>query len=507
MLVQLRPLHPCDARCVAADLVVTSEGLSCRLAARRGGSLNTTSAVAAFVRVGRAQLGERCLTDAECWKSLEGAGCVDGVCACPAPALTARRDCVISNCSELTALGVTTSGQHWVRLAAGAALTALYCDMETDGGGWTVFQRRQDDTEQVDFYRDWQQYRDGFGNVSGQLWLGNELIHHLTARGPHQLRIDMEDFEGDRRFAQYASFSLADEADNYRLSEVIDEYGLAGKMLVLVTDSASNMLKVFWGGFALAPQPGKSAPADAAESTEEAADSEDDTYDRGHFASERRAECLPRGSYHPASGDRAEWLSRGLRRSASVTERSVVSTRAALPRGAQRTTAQYGGDVMTDLERGTMNALKKAFPAKNMTTCHFHLSKALYGKVVDLGLKPIWPGISASTAKQRQALMRTLTQQRTLSPPSDADEPGSDAILGSPGSSQPQSGVQRQLADVASTPLPPERLRVSCVNNSVPAGRRRRLRLWVGTPLFPAVGGGFGFGFEVFLTVVPRNRG
>ncbi|KAF0301198.1 Ficolin-1 [Amphibalanus amphitrite] len=207
-----------DARCVAADLVVTSEGLSCRLAARRGGSPNTTSAVAAFVRVGRADLGERCLTDAECWESLEGAGCVDGVCACPAPALTARRDCVISNCSELTALGVTTSGQHWVRLAAGAALTALYCDMETDGGGWTVFQRRQDDTEQVDFYRDWQDYRDGFGNVSGQFWLGNELIHHLTARGPHQLRIDMEDFEGDRRFAQYASFSLADEADNYRLS-------------------------------------------------------------------------------------------------------------------------------------------------------------------------------------------------------------------------------------------------------------------------------------------------
>ena len=49
--------------------------------------------------------------------------------------------------------------------------------------------------------------------------------------------------------------------------------------------------------------------------------------------------------------------------------------------------AQYGGDVMTDLERGAINALKTVFPAKNVTTCHFHLNKALYGKVVDLGLK------------------------------------------------------------------------------------------------------------------------
>ena len=212
--------HLCLANkeCVAADLVVTSDGLSCRLAARRGSSTDNTAAVTAFVRLGRAELGERCLTDDECWQAVEGAGCVDGVCACPAPQLTALGACVISDCTDLTALGVTASGQHWVRLAEGEPLTAVFCDMETDGGGWTVFQRRQDDPEQVDFYRDWQEYRDGFGNVSGQFWLGNELIHRLTARRPHQLRIDMEDFEGDSRFAKYDTFRVADEADNYRLT-------------------------------------------------------------------------------------------------------------------------------------------------------------------------------------------------------------------------------------------------------------------------------------------------
>ena len=50
-------------------------------------------------------------------------------------------------------------------------------------------------------------------------------------------------------------------------------------------------------------------------------------------------------------------------------------------------TAQYGGHVMTDLELGAINAFKKIFPAKSISTCYFHLSKAVYGKVTDIGLK------------------------------------------------------------------------------------------------------------------------
>ena len=49
--------------------------------------------------------------------------------------------------------------------------------------------------------------------------------------------------------------------------------------------------------------------------------------------------------------------------------------------------AQYGGSVMLDLERGAMNAIRNVFPAKELTACYFHLNKAVYGRVTDLGLK------------------------------------------------------------------------------------------------------------------------
>ncbi|XP_019639072.1 PREDICTED: ficolin-2-like [Branchiostoma belcheri] len=87
--------------------------------------------------------------------------------------------------------------------------------MDTAGGGWTVIQRRQDGS--VPFNRTWEEYKQGFGNKNGEYWLGNENIHLLTILKNHRLRIDLEDWVGNKRYALYSVFRVSAEADGYRL--------------------------------------------------------------------------------------------------------------------------------------------------------------------------------------------------------------------------------------------------------------------------------------------------
>ncbi|XP_044531202.1 tenascin-X [Gracilinanus agilis] len=90
----------------------------------------------------------------------------------------------------------------------------VYCDMETDGGGWLVFQRRMDG--QTDFWRDWAEYAHGFGNISGEFWLGNEVLHSLTQAGDYSMRVDLR--AGDESaFAEYDFFTVDSAAQYYRL--------------------------------------------------------------------------------------------------------------------------------------------------------------------------------------------------------------------------------------------------------------------------------------------------
>ncbi|KFO21527.1 ficolin-1 isoform X2 [Fukomys damarensis] len=117
-------------------------------------------------------------------------------------------------CKDLRSLGHFLSGWHTVYLPDCRPLTVL-CDMDTDGGGWTVFQRRLDGS--VDFFRDWAAYKQGFGSQLGEFWLGNDNIHALTSRGSSELRVDLVDFEGNPSFAKYNSFRVAAEAEKYKL--------------------------------------------------------------------------------------------------------------------------------------------------------------------------------------------------------------------------------------------------------------------------------------------------
>ena len=88
--------------------------------------------------------------------------------------------------------------------------------METDGGGWTVFQRRQDGS--VDFYRYWIDYENGFGNLTGEFWLGLSKINRLTKEQSNTLRVDLGDFSNNKAYAQYTTFSVGNSTTEYTLT-------------------------------------------------------------------------------------------------------------------------------------------------------------------------------------------------------------------------------------------------------------------------------------------------
>ena len=105
------------------------------------------------------------------------------------------------NCAEIyKSAGKPVDGVYTIKPDNFPAFNA-FCDQTTEGGGWTVFQKRLDGS--VDFYRYWNDYKRGFGDLCGEFWLGLDKIHRLTSDVNNVLRVDLEDFERSNSYAEY----------------------------------------------------------------------------------------------------------------------------------------------------------------------------------------------------------------------------------------------------------------------------------------------------------------
>ncbi|KAK3276414.1 hypothetical protein CYMTET_15510 [Cymbomonas tetramitiformis] len=91
-------------------------------------------------------------------------------------------------------------------------ISQVRCDMAN--GGWTVFQRRSDGLE--DFFRTWAEYKSGFGELNGDFWAGNDLLHSMTSAAPAKLRVDLQ-YGGQAYHAEYLTFEVGDESSQYLL--------------------------------------------------------------------------------------------------------------------------------------------------------------------------------------------------------------------------------------------------------------------------------------------------
>ena len=106
--------------------------------------------------------------------------------------------------------GARTSGVYRINCNLDGLVFLAFCDQTTDGGGWTVFQRRMDGS--VNFQRNWTEYKKGFGRLHREHWLGNEKIYLLTAQAffkGSEMRVDMLYKSNSKpMWAKYSNFEV-----------------------------------------------------------------------------------------------------------------------------------------------------------------------------------------------------------------------------------------------------------------------------------------------------------
>lgn len=131
------------------------------------------------------------------------------------PPVTFINEGPFKDCQHAKDAGHSISGIYMIKPENSNGPMQLWCEHSLDPGGWTVIQKRTDGS--VNFFRNWENYKKGFGNIDGEYWLGLENIYRLSNQDNYKLLIELEDWSDKKVYAEYSSFRLEAESEFYRL--------------------------------------------------------------------------------------------------------------------------------------------------------------------------------------------------------------------------------------------------------------------------------------------------
>ncbi|PIK57802.1 putative angiopoietin-related protein 7 [Apostichopus japonicus] len=135
-----------------------------------------------------------------------------------------------TDCQKLFEDGKRYNGVYEILPSRSLNAFNVSCDFTTDPGyGWTNIMRRTHGD--LFFYQNWNLYRNGFGGLGFDHWLGLDKIKYLANQRPSTLRIDLYDCNGQHRFAEYDYFALGNVDTDYELLLGVYSAGDAGDSL------------------------------------------------------------------------------------------------------------------------------------------------------------------------------------------------------------------------------------------------------------------------------------
>ncbi|XP_052564325.1 ficolin-2-like isoform X1 [Culex pipiens pallens] len=131
----------------------------------------------------------------------------------------------IKSCKE-----ANKTGPHMLKIDGIDDEFLVLCDNDYEGGGWLVIQNRFKGL--LDFYRNWTDYKAGFGDINEDFWIGNELIHQISKEKPREIHFLLSDWEDKFGVAKYSGFQMGGEAEMYALKSLGSYSGTAGDSLL-----------------------------------------------------------------------------------------------------------------------------------------------------------------------------------------------------------------------------------------------------------------------------------